>query len=195
MDYPADLEQCVQIPSQPGSCGQLFQDPFGLKIEHILGADLRGGLSDGVVELHRGCDRLIKVFIFVQEHKDRFAHRDSVAVAQTYFRHRPSFHERSVAAFEVANLVGILLAAKHAVASRQGEIADGERIGWISPNPDLGIGQEISGVGQGSRGYLKSGFHWFAPRSCIPFTTIADLPDTGSDLVPLSEQIENYLFG
>src|SRR5712692_4664115 len=121
MNYAADLEQCVQIPSQPRSCRQLFQDPFWLKVEYVLRSDLRGCLGDGVVELHGGHDCFIGVFIFVQKHKDRFAHRGSVAVTYTGLRHRPSVYERSIAAVEVANLVTVLLAAEHAVTSRQGE--------------------------------------------------------------------------
>ena len=41
----ADFQQRVQIPSQPRSRRQFFQDAFRLKIENILGPNLRRGLG------------------------------------------------------------------------------------------------------------------------------------------------------
>ena len=146
---------------------------FGMR---VIGVDeRRSEKPPGVVELHRGRDCLVCIFVLFKKHKHRFTHRDLVAVAQPSLRHCTSVYEGSITAFKVTNLVIVVLAAEHTVASRQGEIADGKRIGWIPPNPDLGLGQKIGRIGQGSRRNLESGFHSFAPRSCTPFNTISGL--------------------
>jgi hypothetical protein len=76
VNHAADFEQRVQIALQPGCYRQFLQDAIGLKIENILRADLRSGLSNGVVELHGFHHRFLRVFFFffVQEHKNRFSY-------------------------------------------------------------------------------------------------------------------------
>ena len=121
--HAADFQQCIEIPSQPRSCRQLFQDAFRLKIENILGADVDRGLGQAIVELYSFGGGSIRV-LFRQEYKNRFSHRDLIAVVQPLFRHHPTVNEGAITALEIAKLVTVIFPGEHAVASRQGKIAD-----------------------------------------------------------------------
>ena len=108
MHYAADFQQRIEVPSQPRSCRQLFQDAFRLKIENILGADMDRGLGQAIVELYSFGSGSIRV-LFRQEYKNRFSHRDLIAVVQPLFRHQPTVNEGAITALEIAKLVTVIV--------------------------------------------------------------------------------------
>ena len=160
----ADFQQRVEVSSQPRSCRQFFQNSFRLKIENILRTDLRGGLGQASSNSTASMRRFDPVFSLSRNTKT-----DSPTEIWSPWFNRfsdttPSVYEGAIAALEIAKRVTICFAAEHAVAPGQGKIADGQRVGGISSDPDFGFGQEIVESANGPAATWSLGFTGFIPR-------------------------------
>ena len=186
MNNTADLEQGINvIASQPGSCQATLcgycraEDRVhpGPEFAWSLRVTESSELATRTLVTVELCD--FSVIIFIQKYKDRFAHRNLISVVQSLFRNGASVDECSVAAFEVANFVAVLIAAEQAMASRKRKIADGERVRWDPVRSGL-LNRS------GNRWNLLRGPRlpgvWvsrFVLSACIPFITIREFLKRG----------------